>query len=201
MQLQDKSTGSERRLFAQQHGLSMKSSQPFMSLIFDRHLQIPVDPAHCICQGLDTVLIKATIQLLSAAGRDKFSRLIRQLELPPGWPRFQDPIAHIRSYFFSDLARLIMIGPFVLVQLSKEDYSQQHLLSLRVRLGRNSLQRVLDDILDCWIKLAAMSAKVFAPQIPNYDDLQQSIIILARQLVLVNFQQKLFHELILLRKH
>jgi len=133
-QLQNYHTKEEQELFARQYGFIINSAQPFLSLSFDRHIQIPVDPAHCLCQGLDAVLIDATISLLSVTGKNTFSSLIRQLELPRNWRRFQDPVQHLRSYFFSDLARLIMVGPFVLIQLSENDFSQQ-LQPLRLKLG------------------------------------------------------------------
>lgn len=186
-QLNNKSTESERRIFAQQHGLSTKAPHLFETLVFDRHLQIPIDPAHCLCQGLDKVLLEATLAIMSGSGRNKFSTLIRQLELPHGWPRFQDPIHHFKSYFFSDLARLVMIGPLVLVQLSEADFTRSCLQLLKVNLGLNSISQAYRQVLGCWIQLASTSAKVFASEIPSYEELDKSIIGLARQLATVRF--------------
>src|SRR4051794_36208222 len=93
-ELSSKPTESEQQVFAWQYGLSTKAPHLFETLVFDHHLQIPVDPAHCICQGLDKVLLEATIALMSGSGQDKFSTLIRQLELPHSWPQFQDLVYH-----------------------------------------------------------------------------------------------------------
>lgn len=191
-ELSSKPTESERQVFARQYGLSTKAPHLFETLVFDRHLQIPVDPAHCICQGLDKVLLETTIALMSGSGRDKFSTLIRQLELPRGWPRFQDPVYHFKSYFFCDLARLIMIGPLILVQLSEEDFIKPSLQSLKVNLGLNSLSQVRHQILECWVKLASTSAIVFASEISSYEDLDKNIIALAKQLATVSFLSFIF---------
>jgi hypothetical protein len=191
-QLNDKPTESERRIFAQQHGLSTKAPHLFETLAFDRHLQIPIDPAHCLCQGLDKVLLEATLSIMSGSGRDRFSALIRQLDLPYGWPRFQDPVHHFKSYFFSDLARLVMIGPLVLVQLSEVDFTRSSLQSLKVNLGLNSLSQAYRQILGCWIQLASTSAMVFASEMPSYEDLNKHIIALAKQLAMVSFLYFIF---------
>ena len=187
VQSEAQKTKKERQDFAQRHGISSNPTQPFLLLNFDRHLQIPVDPAHCLCQGLDRVLIEATISLFSPAGRAKFADLVRCSELPRGWSRFQDPIHHLYSYFFSDLARLIMVGPLVLVQLNENDFALKHLRSLRLKLGHNSKARVLDDIVDCWVQMATTSVVVFSSLIRSYEELDQSIIGLARQLTRVSY--------------
>ena len=52
--------------FAQEHRLSMnywKTENPIEQLIFDPHLQIPLDPAHVILQNLDRILIETTCSL------------------------------------------------------------------------------------------------------------------------------------------
>ena len=133
------------------------------------------------------MLLEATIALMSGTGRDKFSTLIRQLELPRGWPRFQDLVHHFKSYFFCDLARLVMIGPLVLVQFSEEDFTRPCLQLLKVNLGLNSLSQVQHQILECWVKLASTSAMVFASEIPSYEDLDKNIVNLAKQLLAVCF--------------
>lgn len=187
-ELQDRPTESERQIFARQHGLNTKTPHLFETLVFDRHLQIPIDPAHCLCQGLDSVLLEATISFMSGAGRDKFAGLIRQLDLPRDWPRFQDPIHHFKSYFFCDLARLIMVGPLVLVQLSEVDFTRSCLQSLKDDLGLRSLSQAYHQVLECWVQLASTSVKVFASEVSSYEDLHDCVITLVRQLAAVCFK-------------
>ena len=184
-------TDSERERVARNHGLSTRQTQPFQGLIFDRHLQIPIDPAHCICQGLDAVLIQATTAVMSTNGKIAFAAEIGCMELPKGWARFQDPVNHIRSYFFSDLARLIMVGPLVLCTLGEDDYSQRSLREMQLRMGLRSNTRVVDEIISCWILLASTSSRVFAAEIDDYDSLGSSLYALAKQLVRVSVHVKL----------
>jgi hypothetical protein len=192
-ELSSKPTESEQQAFARQYGLSSKAPHLFETLVFDRHLQIPVDPAHCICQGLSRVLLETTITIMSGSGRDKFSTLVRQMELPHGWPRFQDPVHHFKSYFFSDLARLVMIGPLVLVQLSEVDFTKSCLQSLKVNLSLNSLSQAYHQVLGCWVKLASASAIVFSSETPSYEDLDKCIIALAKQLATVSLLCFIFY--------
>ena len=147
-------SGADQEKFARDHGLSIRRTQPFKALLFDRHTQIPIDPAHCICQGLDAVLIETTILMLSTVGKERFMALLNGLTLPRGWTRFQNPITHIRSYFFSDLARLIMIGPAIIYQLEEKDFSSKMLKRMRLEMGLRSRAQVLDEILLCWTTLA-----------------------------------------------
>jgi len=150
--------------FAQEHGLSMnywKTENPIEQLIFDPHLQIPLDPAHVILQNLDRILIETTCSLFSRKGENHFRSILYKTKLPRGWSRFQDPIAHISSYFFSDCARLIMIGPTLICELVENDISPSALDDLRKRLGFRRNSQVLDAILDCWKALAKLGAVAF----------------------------------------
>ena len=128
------------------------------------------------------------MSLMSWVGRDKFAALIRRPDLPRGWPRFQDPVHHFKSYFFCDLARLIMVGPLVLVQLSEADFTRSCLQSLKIDLGLHSLSQAYHQVLECWVQLASTSAKVFASEVPSYEDLHDSVVALARQLATVRFE-------------
>lgn len=175
----------EQEQFSHNHGLSTRKTQPFKALIFDRHRQIPIDPAHCICQGLDAVLIEATISILSTGGKEHFMALLDSLALPHGWSRFQNPITHIRSYFFSDLARLIMVGPIIIHQLKEKDFSTRALKCMRLEMGLRSKIQVLDEVLLCWIVLASASIRIFAAEVDSYSMLEIAITNLARQLVKV----------------
>ena len=69
-EISKENTVKERKELEQRYGLLTSAAQPFHSLIFDRHLQIPVDPAHCICQGLSNVLAETTISLMTSTGRN-----------------------------------------------------------------------------------------------------------------------------------
>jgi hypothetical protein len=162
----------------------MRRTQPFKTLVFDRHMQIPIDPAHCICQGLDAVLIETTISILSTCGRGHFKDLLGSLTLPHGWHRFQDPITHIRSYFFSDFARLVMVGPIIIYQLKEKDFSTKALKRMRLEMGLRSKAQVLDEILLCWTTLASASVVIFSAEI-NHDTLRTKILNLAKQLIKV----------------
>lgn len=178
---------SEKQQFAREHGLSTRLTQPFSDILFDRHVQIPVDPAHCLCQGLDAVLIDATISALSPTGKRRFVTLLSDMVLPRGWKRFKNPVTHLRSYFFSDYARLIMIGPCIIQQLQENDFSPRALKSTRLRMGVRSKAQVLDEILLCWTTLASTSAMIFASEVKSYDALGSAITNLARQLLKVQF--------------
>lgn len=181
-------TDNEKIALARTHGLSMRYEQPFRTLLFDRHRQIPIDPAHCICQGLDAVLINATIALLSPAGKLCFAAELDGFQLPQGWPKFQDPVNHLRSFFFSDLARLIMIGPFLLCALDEDNFSKRTLRSMRMRMGLRSNTRVISEVLECWIQLASVSGKIFASEMDDYDELGCSLRCLSKQLLWVRLQ-------------
>lgn len=178
-------SNSEKQQFARDHGLATRLTQPFSDILFDRHVQIPVDPAHCICQGLDAVLIEATLSAFSPAGKEKFVTILNNMILPRGWTRFKDPITHLRSYFFSDYARLIMVGTFIIQQFEESDFSAKVLSSMRQRIGIRSNAQVLDEILLCWTTLASTSTMIFASEVKSYDALSSAITELANQLLKV----------------
>lgn len=177
-------SGTDQQKFARDHGLSIRKTQPFKALLFDRHTQIPIDPAHCVCQGLDAVLIETTISMLSTAGKEHFMALLDGSILPHGWPRFHNPTTHIRSYFFSDLARLIMIGPPIIYQLGEKDFSSKMLKRMRLEMGLRSKAQVLNEILLCWVKMASTSIVIFAAE-NDHDILKTKILDLAKQLIKV----------------
>ena len=110
--------------------------------------------------------------------------LLNGLTLPHGWPWFQNPITHIRSYFFSDLARLIMIGPAIIYQLEEKDFSSKALKCMHLEMGLRSKAQVLDEILLCWTTLADASVVIFSAEI-NHGTLKTKVLDLAKQLIKV----------------
>ena len=91
-----------RNQFAHKWGLSLRKPLPLDRLAIDHHLQTPHDPAHALLQNVTWSLLSATLTLFNPVGEQVFSSALRSYDLPPGWPRFQDPINHLSSFFFSD---------------------------------------------------------------------------------------------------
>lgn len=115
--LRSLTTQNAKSIYATEWGLSLGVPNPFDKLAFDRHLQTPQDPAHILLQCVTKTLVSATLDLFSPAGSEFFVKKLANFPLPPRWSRFQNPIHHLKSYYFSDYARLMMIGPFLLLDI------------------------------------------------------------------------------------
>jgi cobalamin biosynthesis Co2+ chelatase CbiK len=131
------------------------------------------------------VLIEVTILMLMTAGKEQFKTLLNNLILPHRWTCFQDPIMHLCSYFFSDFARLIMVGPILIYQLGEKDFLSKSLRRMCLKMGLRSKAQVLNEILLCWIALASVSVRIFAAEVESYGTLDTVISNLAKQLVKV----------------
>ena len=171
-------------LTAKTWGLSLRQQNPLDSLCLDRHRQIPHDPAHALLQGISQQLIRATLDLFNQVGQEA---LVRRAPLPAGWARFQNPIEHLKSFFFSDFARLIMIGPFLVVQLQQHHYDAQKLEDIKLHMNLSHSSQVLNAILRCWILLAQTNALAFSASFSRdtYSDMEMKVHTLVSQLLKV----------------
>lgn len=91
---------------------------PALDIILSR----PGGPAHSEYQGLSCLmhnLLPDTV-LTNAAGREYATKL-RSFPFPPGWPRVQGPLHHLKSYRISEHARWSVVIPFFSVSGSVND--------------------------------------------------------------------------------
>jgi hypothetical protein len=176
-----------RNQFAHKWGLSLEKPLPLDRLAIDRHLQTPHDPAHALLQNVTRSLLSATLTLFNSVGEQVFSLALRSYDLPPGWPRFQDPINHLSSFFFSDYGRLMAIGPPLLTELKEEHFKKQALEGLRVRLGLHRNSQVITEILECWITMARANALCFAEEVDDFSMIDKSLAELTNRLIHVSW--------------
>ena len=81
-----------------------------------------------------------------------------------------------------------MIRPFILCALDEDDYSKRTLLSMHLRMGLKSNAQVISEVLECWVQLASVSAKIFASEMGDYAELGLSLRCLSKQLLQVRLQ-------------
>lgn len=100
--------------------------------------------------------------VLTGEGQRKLATAIGQVSRPPGWIRFQSPLAHRKSFSFTELGRMILIMPFPLATLGSGDI-KQHAYDILLDMadageneseprGFNTLLRIFVDLSD-YIKL------------------------------------------------
>ena len=176
---------SKRTELAKEMGLALCQPNPLDELNFDRHLQTPQDPAHTLLQNVSKNLIASTIELLNTKGKGYFAQLVTEHRLPYGWSRFQHPIKHLKSYFFSDFGRLMMVGPVLVARLRKEHFVTRELEKTRLRLKLHRLLQVLLEIVRCWVLLARTNAICFSSTVNSYDELNSILEMVAKQLIKV----------------
>jgi len=171
--------------FASEWGLCTSSVNPLDKLCFDRHLQVPLDPAHVLLQNISRILIESTFAVLNKSGEQKFTNCLSRMALPRGWSRFADPTTHLNSFFFSDYGRLIMVGAFVLLRLDKTHLSDTALLRLKISEARR--QQILKEIIRCWTLMAQTNVICFASSMrqDDYNYMDSIIRQLATQLLKV----------------
>jgi hypothetical protein len=117
-EIRNKADGSAaQKTLEKKYGL-LHWKNPLDNITRDRHLQTPHDPFHAEL-GLTKRVIDFTFELLTSEGQQMFMRVLQKIDLPTAWLRFQNIISHRQSLFFSDYARLMMIGPFVYVKAYK----------------------------------------------------------------------------------
>lgn len=179
-------TQAAKNEFAHKWGLSLNKPIPLDTLAIDRHLQIPHDPAHALLQNVTRSLISATLALFNPMGEQVFSSALRSYDLPPGWPRFQDPINHLSSFFFSDCGRLMAIGPPLLFEVKEEHFRKPSLEEIRIKLGLHRNSQVVTEILECWIAMARANALCFAEEVNDYSAISESLIELINRLIYVS---------------
>lgn len=171
-----------RKNYASTWGLSLEPPNPLDNLVFDRHTQTPQDPAHLLLQNLTKYLISTTLDLLSSTGKKEFVDALALMELPQGWSRFQNPVSHLKSFFFSDYARLLMVGPFLVMKLRDSHFSAGVLEKMRRSMNLARCSQVLNEILLCWTTMATANATCFASTVRDYDSIDRNLRDLASQL-------------------
>ena len=181
-------TKAEKLRFASEWGLSTSPANPLDKLCFDRHHQVPHDPAHVLLQNISHILIDSSLAILGRTGSQKFTNTLSHMVLPRGWSRFADPVSHLASFFFSDYGRLIMVGAFVFLQLDETHLSNTALPKLMTRIGCKRSSQVLKEVIRCWTLMAQTNATCFASnmQRDDYDKMDLLIRRLAAQLLKVH---------------
>ena len=119
-------------------------------------------------------------------GEQVFTSTLRSYNLPSGWPRFQDPINHLSSFFFSDCGHLMAIGPPLLAEVMEEHFKKQTLEEVRVRLSLHRNSQVIMEILECWIAMARVNALCFAEEIDDFSAISKSLVELTNRLIHVS---------------
>jgi hypothetical protein len=172
-----------RKKYASTWGLALGPQNPLDNLVFDRHTQTPQDPAHLLLQNLTKYVISTTLDLLNSTGKKEFVDTLASMELPQGWSRFQNPVSHLKSFFFSDYAKLMMIGPFLVMKLRDSHFSTGVLEKMRHSMNLAHCSQVLNEILLCWTTMATTNAMCFASVIRDYDLIDRNLHDLAAQLI------------------
>jgi hypothetical protein len=179
-------TQSARNSYASKYGLSLGPLHPLDRLAVNRHTQTPQDPAHVLLQNLTKTLIMGTLDLFNSDGRSRFLMELTNFDYPIYWNRFQNPFLHIKSYFFSDFARLMMIGPFLISKLDTEHFSIGVLDAMKNKMRLPRCTQVVKEILACWIAMASTNALCFSLQVNNYADIDRMLHNLGSVLIKVN---------------
>ena len=174
-QLRNLSTQSARSSYAKKWGLSLSLPHPLDLLAIDRHTQIPQDPAHVLLQNLSKTLISGTLDILSPIGRTFFLSELECFNIPQGWRRFQNPFTHLKSYFFTDFARLIMIGAFIIDKLGADHFSADPLEKTKTELGLVRRSQVITLIVDCWVGMASTNAICFSSHVDDYTKIDKAL--------------------------
>jgi hypothetical protein len=183
--LRNLETRAAQNAYASKWGLSLRSPHPLDQLAINRHTQTPQDPAHILLQNLTKTLITGTLDLLNPDGVSTFLAGLTNFDLPRKWSRFQNPFLHIKSYFFSDFARLMMIGPFLIDKLDTGHFSSGILDAMKARMNLSRCTQVVKEILTCWVAMASANALCFSSHIDNYAEIGKTLYELGLMLMKV----------------
>ena len=98
---------------------------PALDIILSR----PGDPAHSEYNGLTRIMHNVLIDtILTPAAAKSYAAMLRSFPFPPGWPRVQGPLHHLKSYSLSEHARWSVVIPVLLRCFLKEKHIRAHLL-------------------------------------------------------------------------
>ena len=101
-------TKAARQKFGRKSGLAdtapLVKISPAPNIILTR----PVDPAHSEYSGQSKPMHDS---ILTGPAARLYAETLRRFPFPPGWPRLQSPIHHLKSYSLSDHARWSYIIP------------------------------------------------------------------------------------------
>jgi hypothetical protein len=78
--------------------------------------------------GLINTLIKDWL-LTEKRGCEAYIHAFRQIVLPVGWSRFQNPVTHYKSYGFAEKFRLSLLLPFIFARFFNESHCRESALS------------------------------------------------------------------------
>lgn len=165
------STFTQQNSISKEYGL--RNSYPILDqLQRERHLQSPQDIYHLMA-GKTLKLLKATIDLLSPDGKQKFISVWKSFEYPYQWSKLPNPISHVESFMMSDLLKLGMVMPFILNRFLTTDFLKQlDLAKLQTQAGLHHNQ-VINAIIKCWSITAKCTWLAFNHSLTNkdYEDL------------------------------
>ena len=120
-------------------------------------------------------LIIGTLDLLNPDSISTFLAGLTNFDYPRKWSHFQNPFSHIKSYFFSDFARLMMVGPFLIDKLDAMHFLSGILDTMKDRMNLSRCTLVVKEILACWVAMASMNALCFSSHIDNYMDIDKRL--------------------------
>lgn len=120
--------------------------------------------------GLGGRLLNSTFEVLTKEGLNAFLITWKSFEMPSTWSRQQNPITHRQSYFMSDILRLTMIFPFLLMRfLSIEVVKSEVLQALKQRNSLNRRSQSITMIMQCWISFATLAKLIFTSTLQDSD--------------------------------
>ncbi|XDG03304.1 hypothetical protein ABKA04_002919 [Annulohypoxylon sp. FPYF3050] len=103
----------------------------------------PADAAHSEYQGLSrlmhNMIFKDGMSVLMPSATDEACSVYQTFAVPPGWGRLQSPKRHLDSWRMQELARGIVILPFVLRCWLKEHHIKNECRLIIKQIGREYL--------------------------------------------------------------
>ena len=177
-------TKGERERYATRWGLDTEEPclvkiSPALDLILSR----PGDPAHSEYTGIMYNMLLDTI--LTPAAAKSYAAILRSFPFPPGWPRVQGPIHHLKSYSLSEHARWSVVIPVLLRCWLKESHIRPYLLQILRNLG-NSVHQVVQ----CFAAAATSNCVLMGDFISENDRANMESIVSSHR---ISFQSLLQH--------
>jgi hypothetical protein len=146
-------TKTARAAFAQTWGLDtdnppLLTISPALDIILTR----PGDPAHSEYKGLSRLLHTLLLdEILTSPAKISYAAELRKFPFPPGWPRVQGPLHHLKSYSLSEYARASIVIPPLLRCWLRESFIAPFMLT--------ALEKVSSDPVSMIISCFAAAAK------------------------------------------
>ena len=121
-------TINARNKFCTKWGMSLEppclsSISPALDLILSR----PGDPAHSEYNGVSKLMHTLILEtILTKRAAELYAVQLRKFPFPPGWPRVQNPVKHLKSYSLSEYARWSLVIPILLHLSLTSTQTQSH---------------------------------------------------------------------------